>query len=280
MARPLRREDLLGVVLREGAADPRRGARALRPRGTADRGRRLGRLAAHRSRDPEHVHRRLQGDVVEARRVSRQRLLRRARPALRARRRREDVPHAPGARQPSRGADRTSGGADRPAGRDAGRSRQRRRARLGAGGDRNRARVDGRDHGDEQLPHPARRRARVRRGHVRRRRGRRRPGPDRLRGRPVRRRGHLRVVRRAGGAARVPRGGPARGRGRPRDPRAGGGEAPARRERPAGARLVERQPLGPRRCRPERPDRRDDAGHEGARRSTGRCSRQPPSARG
>ena len=41
---------------------------------------------------------------------------------------------------------------------------------------RDRARIDGRDHGDEQLPHPPRRRARIRRGHVRRGRGRRRPG--------------------------------------------------------------------------------------------------------
>ena len=48
VAPPLRRQDLLRVVLREGAADPRRGARDLRPGGAADRGRRLGRLAAHR----------------------------------------------------------------------------------------------------------------------------------------------------------------------------------------------------------------------------------------
>ena len=60
------------------------------------------------------LHRRLQGDVVEAGRVSRQRLLRRARPALRARRRREDVAHAPAARQQSGRPDRASSGADRP----------------------------------------------------------------------------------------------------------------------------------------------------------------------
>ena len=41
-----------------------------------------------------------------------------------------------------------------------GRGRERRRARLRAGGDRDRARDDGRDHGHEQLPHRARRRAR------------------------------------------------------------------------------------------------------------------------
>ena len=41
-------QDLVGVVLREGAADPGRGAGGLRPGGAADRGRRLGGLAAHR----------------------------------------------------------------------------------------------------------------------------------------------------------------------------------------------------------------------------------------
>ena len=51
VAPALRRQDLLRVVLRQGAADPRRGARDLRPRGPADRGGRLGRLAAHRRRD-------------------------------------------------------------------------------------------------------------------------------------------------------------------------------------------------------------------------------------
>ena len=55
---PLRRQDLVRVVLREGAADPRRGARGLRARRPADRGGRLGRLAAHRRRDPQQLHRR------------------------------------------------------------------------------------------------------------------------------------------------------------------------------------------------------------------------------
>ena len=67
------------------------------------------------------------------------------------------------------------------------------------------ARDDGRDHGHEQLPHRARRRARARRGDVRRRRGRRRPRSLRLRGRPVGGRGHLRLVRGPRRPARVPR---------------------------------------------------------------------------
>ncbi len=81
LAGPLRRQDLVGVVLREVAADPRRGARGLRRRGPPARGDRLDRLAADRRRDAERVHRRLQGDVVEARRLPRRGLLRRPRPA-------------------------------------------------------------------------------------------------------------------------------------------------------------------------------------------------------
>ena len=69
VARPLRRQDLVRVVLLQGAPDPRRGARGLRRRRPPDRGRRLGGLAAHRRRDPQRLHRGLQGDVVEARRL-------------------------------------------------------------------------------------------------------------------------------------------------------------------------------------------------------------------
>ena len=65
----LRRQDLVRVVLREGAPDPRRGAGRLRARRPADRGGRLGRLAAHRRRDAQQLHGRLQGDLVEARRL-------------------------------------------------------------------------------------------------------------------------------------------------------------------------------------------------------------------
>ncbi len=85
LAGPLRREDLVRVVLLEGAPDPRRGARGLRRGRPPDRGGRLGRLAADRRRDPQRLHGRLQGDVVEARRLPGPGLLRRARPALRRR---------------------------------------------------------------------------------------------------------------------------------------------------------------------------------------------------
>ena len=60
--------------------------------------------------------------------------------------------------------------AGRSPARDGRRSRQRRRTRLGAGGDRDRSRDVGRDHGNEQLPHPPGRRDSNGRGDVRRRR--------------------------------------------------------------------------------------------------------------
>ena len=90
--------------------------------------------------------------------------------------------------------------------------RQRRCPRVGAGGRRDRARDDGRGHGHEHLPHGPRGSARRRRGDVRRRRGRDHPGLLRLRGRPVGRRRHLRLVH----ASRPCRPGPraARARGR------------------------------------------------------------------
>ena len=66
LAGSLWREDQLRVVLRQVAPDPRRGAARLRPRRAAPRSSGLGRLAADRSGDAQHLHRRLQGDVVEA----------------------------------------------------------------------------------------------------------------------------------------------------------------------------------------------------------------------
>ena len=102
----------------------------------------------------------------------------------------------PADRQPRRRAERAGGGLDGPAAGHGGRGRERRRPRLGAGGDRDRAGDDGRDHGHEHLPHGPRRRARDRRRDVRRRRGRRRARALRLRGRPVGRGRHLRLVRR------------------------------------------------------------------------------------
>ena len=53
LATPLRRQDLVGVVLLEGTPDPRRGAGRLRRGRPAHRGRRLGHLAPHRGRDPQ-----------------------------------------------------------------------------------------------------------------------------------------------------------------------------------------------------------------------------------
>ena len=49
LPQPLRRQDQLGVVLPQGLADPGRGAGGLRRRRPADRGRRLGDLAADRA---------------------------------------------------------------------------------------------------------------------------------------------------------------------------------------------------------------------------------------
>ena len=198
-----------------------------------DRGGRLGRLAADRRRDPQLLHGRLQGDLVEARRVPAAGLLRRARSALRAtsstrRCPAAIVPIGDAGGRPHRAGRRVDG----PRARHGGRGRERRRARLGAGGDRDGARDAGRDHGDEHLPHPARRRARDRRRDVRRRRGRRRPRPLRLRGGAVGGRRHLRLARRERRPARVPRARPPLG-----DDRARGARA-ARRQNCARARAA------------------------------------------
>ena len=85
---------------------------------------------------------------------------------------------------------------DRSARGHPGRGRQRRRPRHGPRGGCRRARPDGRHHGHLHLPRHELRRARRGAGHVRRRRRRHRHRPLRLRGRPVRRRRHLRLVRR------------------------------------------------------------------------------------
>ena len=93
---------------------------------------------------------------------------------------------------------------------------------------------------------------------VRRRRGRRGPRPLRLRGRPVGGRRHLRLVRRAPASRR-------RTTRRPRRRARASTRSSSSRQRrlrpgeigPARARLVERQPVGAGRCRPDRPARRE-----------------------
>ena len=59
--RQVRRQDLGGVAVRQGPAAARRGSRDLLPRRPVDRGGRLDHLAAHRRRDQERVHGRVQG---------------------------------------------------------------------------------------------------------------------------------------------------------------------------------------------------------------------------
>ena len=71
LARSLRRQDQLGVVLRQVLQILDEAPDVYAARRPADRGRRLGRLAAHRRRDAQRVHGRLQGDVVEGARASR-----------------------------------------------------------------------------------------------------------------------------------------------------------------------------------------------------------------
>ena len=111
------------------------------------------------------------------------------------------------ARRPRRLADRRGRRVDRAARGDRGGGRQRRRARHGARRAGDRRRPDAHGHGHLDVPHHERRRAGRGAGHVRRRRRRRGAGPVGLRGGPERGRRHLRLVRRPGGAARVPRGG-------------------------------------------------------------------------
>ena len=120
-------------ILDEAPGDLRRG----RP---PDRGRRLGRLAAHRGRDPQRVHGRLQGHVVQARRIpGRRRTSAALDPRFAIGRRRQDAPRPPAGGRPSRRALRGGGGLDRAAARDRGRGRERRCPRRRPGRDRHRS---------------------------------------------------------------------------------------------------------------------------------------------
>ena len=91
-----------------------------------------------------------------------------------------------------------------------------------------------------------------------------------LRGRPERRRRHLRLVRRQRRAAALPRRGARARRRRARLPVRARGRAGGRRARPGRARLAERQPLGAGRPRAQRADRRADARAPAPRTSTAR----------
>ena len=124
VAAALRRQDLVGVVLQQEPPDPRRVARHLSRRGPADRGDGLGGLAAHRRRDPQQLHGRLQGDLVEGGRVPGRGLLRGARAGVRRRRRRQDVAHDPADRRSRRLPHGRGRGLDGPPRRDR-RSRSR-----------------------------------------------------------------------------------------------------------------------------------------------------------
>ena len=271
--RPLRRQDLVRVVLRQGAADPRRGARGLRRGGPPHRGGRLGRLAADRRRDAQRLHGRLQGDVVEARRLPGRGVLRRARP-----------PASPTSSTTKMSRDDRGRSASGPAGCP-------RRRRPGPGccpGPRSRSPTSTPTSRcpASTVTEPGRMvmimgtstchmvlagRAPAVPGHVRLRRGRDPPGLLRLRGRAGVRR---RPLRRGSSSSAVPPRVPRRGaRARHRHPRPPPGEAAraaARRVRAAGARLVERQPVRPRRRRARRAAHRRDAGDDCPRRSTAR----------
>ena len=183
--RPVRRQDLRRVAVRQGAATARRGPGDLRPGRALDRGGRLDHLAALRHRDPQRLHRRVQGHLP-GRPLPVAGLPGRAEPAVRQLRRGQAGPPGRPARRAGRRADRRGGRLDRPAGRHRGRGGQRGRARHPARGQRHRARPDGGHHGHLDLSRDERRHAgrgaRHVRGGGRRHRGRR----VRLRGRAER----------------------------------------------------------------------------------------------
>ena len=152
---------------------------------------------------------------------------------------------------------------DGPAGGHRRGRRQRRCARDRAGGPGDRARPDADRHGHLELPRDERRAGGRGAGHVRRRRRRHRARVVGLRGRPDRRRRHLRLVHRERRPAPLPRRGAGPRAGPARVPVPAGRRAGGRRPRPGGARLEQRQPLGARGPRAQRADRRPHARHPG-----------------
>ena len=253
----LRRQDLLRVGVRQGAAGARGGPRGLRAHGALGRGRRLDRLAALRRRDAQRVHRGLQGHLpgrplpvrgLPARARPRLRRLRRdklERPAVRARRPRRR-PHA--RRRPS-GPGCPQGIAVAVGNVDAHVTAPAAQAIA--------ARADGRDHGHLDLPRDERRRARRGARHVRRR-------ARRDRARPVRATRPARAASATSSAGSSSTSVPPRYHDEARErgiglhdlPLAAGRRAGARRARAGRARLAQRQPLGARRPRAQRADRR------------------------
>ena len=165
-----------------------------------DRGRGLDRLAAVRDRDPQRVHRRVQGHLpgravpvagLPAPRSTR------ASPAFAADKLAHPISPLGGLAGGRTAAARR---ADRAARRDRGRRRQRRRPRHRARGGPDGAGQDGGDHGHLDLPHGERHEARRVAGPVRGGGRRHRGRAVGLRGGPERGRRHLRLVHEERGA--------------------------------------------------------------------------------
>ena len=97
--RPVRGQDLLGVAVRQGPPAAGGGPGDLPAGGPLDRGGRLDHLAAVRHRDPQHLHRRVQGHLP-GRPLSLGGLPRRAEPRLRQLRRGQAGPPGVAARVP------------------------------------------------------------------------------------------------------------------------------------------------------------------------------------
>ena len=126
--RPLRRQDLLRVAVRQGAAAAGGGPGDLRAGRPVDRGRRLDHLAADRHRDPQRLHRRVQGHLA-GRALPVAGVPGRAQPGLRRVRRGQAGPPGRRARRPGRLAHRAGRRLDRAAGGHRGGGRERGRAR-------------------------------------------------------------------------------------------------------------------------------------------------------
>ena len=106
--RPVRRQDLLGVAVRQGAPAAGGGPGHLPAGGPLDRGGRLDHLAAVRHRDPQRLHRRVQGHLP-GRPLPLGGLPRRAEPRLRQLRRGQAGPSGVAAGGPGGRADRRGG---------------------------------------------------------------------------------------------------------------------------------------------------------------------------